>query len=203
MVVKIYFSEEDKLYYYEGTQIFKNKYGITDAEQLKKVEEEIVAIKIAESKTTVKANDNFDFEYFKWIHKFLFEELYEWAGEIRKVRITKGNFTFAFVEHIENQANKLFFELKEEQYLQNDDYEIFIKRVAYYMSELNVIHPFREGNGRVNRLFFRKLAEKRGYDLNFQSVGKEQYLKAIILAAENFDCSLLEEMLKLCIKRVK
>lgn len=199
-MIKIYFSEEDKIYYYEGSKVFINKYGIKNIEKLKEAEEEIVAVKIAEFKTSVQISATFDFEYLKRIHGFLFEELYEWAGEIRKVRITKGNFTFAFVEQIENQAKKLFSELKEEKYLQDYEFKLFIKRLAYYMSELNVIHPFREGNGRVNRLFFRELAERNGYDLNFQNVGKEQYLKANIIAAQILEYSLLEEVLNLCVK---
>jgi len=167
---------------------------------LKEIEVKITALKSAEFSTKQTKIQRFDFEFFKSIHHFLFEEIYDWAGQIRTVRMEKAGFVFAFPENIQTEADRIFKELTNEGYLQNDNKAKLIKRMAYYMSEINVIHPFREGNGRVNRLFFRKLAEKKGYALKFANIDKERYLQAIIKAAKDLDYSLLEEVLSVSVK---
>lgn len=167
---------------------------------LKEIEERITALKSAEFSTKQMKKQRFDFEFLKTIHRFLFEEIYDWAGQIRTVRMEKAGFVFAFPENIQTEAERIFMELANESYLQNYDKTKMIKRMAYFMSEINVIHAFREGNGRVNRFFFRKLAERNGYDLTFAKISKERYLQAIIKAAQDLDYTLLEEVLSVSIK---
>ena len=196
----IYFDEEDSLYCYEGSQVLKNKYGITDPDELEEIEKEITSTKISELKASCPMKNKFNFEYYKKIHYFLFEELYEWAGQIRKVRIKKGGFPFAYPKNIEREGERIFSELKNENQLKEYTFEKFIKRMAYFMTELNALHPFREGNGRVNRIFFRDLAEEKGYDLNFEAIEKEKYLQAIIKATVESNDDLLVNVLKTCIK---
>ena len=84
------------------------------------------------------------------------------AGQekVRTVDIAKGNM-FCNVRFISSQADVIFSGLKEEHYLAGLDEDMFIKRLAYYFSEINALHPFREGNGRSQREFIRSLALKR------------------------------------------
>ena len=199
---RIYFTEEDSKYCYKNTKVLINKYDIKDFDTLKKVEKEISAVKIAVLMFSCAVKNVFDFEYFKEIHKFIFEELYEWAGQIRTLRLEKDGFPFAFPENIEPESKRIFSELKTENYLQGYDYDIFTKRMAYFMTELNVLHPFREGNGRVNRVFFRKLAEMNGYEINFEYVKKEEYLEAIIKSSVFCEINFLEKLLERCLKKL-
>ena len=89
---------------------------------------------------------------------------YEWAGEIRTVNISKGN-RFCRCDYIEPQINKLLSKLKDENCLKDYDKEKVAERLAYYLGEINVIHPFREGNGRTQRLFIEHIADSLGYSL--------------------------------------
>ena len=113
------------------------------------------------------------------IHKFLFQDLYSWAGEFRKVNISKGN-PFCLYTYIEEQLKKLFTELKKEAYLSLLPQEELASRLAYYLGELNAIHPFREGNGRSQRIFIMELAAKNGYILDFYRIKQSDMIYASI-----------------------
>ena len=135
----------DSLYCYEGTNVLINTKNIRDAKQLEDYERSIVAIKLmALHKQGISGN--FDFCHFIGIHHFLFEDIYPFAGELRKANISKGYFQFASWEYIEDQLKQLLEQLRQEKYLSNLNIEDFAKRIAYYWSEINVLHPFREGN---------------------------------------------------------
>ncbi|WP_338100174.1 Fic/DOC family protein [Methanolapillus africanus] len=115
------------------------------------------------------------------MHKYLFEDIYTWVGEIRNCQfLIKGESIFCRADFIHVYADTVFNELKSENYLQNMEYETFIGRCAYYMGEINALHPFRDGNGRVQRIFFQELARRVGYNLNFAAVDKDDLLEADI-----------------------
>ena len=126
---------------------------------------------------------SFDFEHLKRIHKFVFEDIYTWAGEIRHVNISKGN-PFCLCQNIEMYAADIFGKLKADNYLIDYNGNI-AHRLAYYLSEINVLHPFREGNGRAQRLFIEYLADHAGYKVDFSNVTAEEM---IIASAESFAC---------------
>ncbi len=138
----------------------------------------------------------FDLPHLKNIHKELFQELYAWAGQIRTVDITKGDSTFCRSDYIENEANKLLSNLAtKDQYLTKyKDKDKFVQKFADYYCEINVIHPFREGNGRASRVFFEQLAQHNSYTLDFSSVSKSDWINASI---DGFNCdnSKLESIL--------
>lgn len=95
-------------------------------------------------------------------HHRLFQDLYDSVGKERTLRIAKGESQFAFPEYIRKEADKLFRQLKSDNLLMNLDKETFVMKVAFYFGKVNAIHPFREGNGRINRIFFNQLAEDAG-----------------------------------------
>ena len=172
--------EWDKEYCYPDSNVLKNKLGIKNHDELVTAEREITSLKIAMAKAEI-IKGNFDFEHLKKIHKFIFEDIYTWAGETRHVNISKGN-QFCLSQNIEMYAADIFAKLKADYYLIDYDGNI-AHRLAYYLSEINVLHPFREGNGRAQRLFIEYLADHAGYKVDFSNVTPDEM---IIASAESF-----------------
>ena len=187
----------NSIYCYEGTNVLKNKLDIKDLKKLQEKEASITAAKllILREKGITGA---FDKAHIINLHKFIFEDLYYFAGEFRKENIAKGNFRFAEYEYIEEELDKLLEELKNENYLENLSKKDLAKRLSYYMSELNVLHPFREGNGRLIREFIRELALKNNYILNLSKEEPEEILDASIYSI--IDTQKLEEKLYNCLE---
>lgn len=168
--------EQDNYYCYQGTYVLKNKMGITDANELKVAEREITAIRTAQlMQNHIEAS--FDFELLKKIHAFLFGDIYEWAGKIRNVNISKGN-QFCRCEFIDDQMNMVMNKLKKDNYLSDLSREETASKLAYYLGEINAIHPFREGNGRTQRMFIELLAAHNGYQLDFSKITSQEMLEA-------------------------
>ena len=119
-------------------------------------------------------------EHLNKIHQYLFEDIYDFAGKFRNENIAKGVFRFAEYEYIEPELKRLLIKLKDEDYLAGLTKYQLAERLAYYLSELNVLHPYREGNGRTIREFIRELALKNGYVLNLSKVSPKSFLDASI-----------------------
>lgn len=135
--------EWDKEYCYPNSNVLINKLNIKTHAELLAAEREITSLKIAMAKSQPIEGD-FDLEHLKRIHKFIFEDIYSWAGCLRHVNISKGN-QFCLVDNLEMYGNSIFDKLKADNYL--IDYQGSIPhRLAYYLSEINVLHPFRDGN---------------------------------------------------------
>lgn len=152
--------------YLPGTDIPKNRLGITEPELLHEVEETLLQqayqIFIAECESTTR----FDETYFKSLHQRTFETLYDWAGEYRIVDMSKGGSLFCRAAYLEQESKRIFRQLEEEGFLHQADGwqpEKFAERLAYYQSELIALHPFYELNGRITRLFFDLIAVANGY----------------------------------------
>ena len=146
----------NSIYCYPNSNVLVNKFDIHDNKKLASVEKKLVLLKLY---TLMQNNNigNFDIYHFLSIHKFLFEDIYPFAGKIRSEDIAKGSFRFAKWEYIEDQLRELLDKLAKDNF-KNLSKEDMPKKLAYYMSELNVLHPFREGNGRTIREFIRQLA---------------------------------------------
>ncbi len=165
------YAASDK-YTYPDSQVLRNKAGLRDAEVLDRFERTRVAIRALEPGPP----RTFDYKHFRAIHRHLFQDVYDWAGEERTVDISKGRTRFAGSRFIRQNAEGLFAELHRERLLVGNSREGFAKRAAYYLNELNILHPFREGNGRVAREFLRLLSENAGYDLDPSHLTKEAWL---------------------------
>lgn len=193
-----YKDDGDIKYCYPGTQVLINKFDIRDGQQLNTMEREISIVKAAvlSSKVTGK----FDLEHLKSIHRFLFEDIYNWAGQIRTVDIAKGN-VFCLVQFIETQFADLYEKLKEDNFLKDEsDIENVSKKISFYLSELNVIHPFREGNGRVQRIYCQQLCMNTGhFYLDFSMARENEMLEASV---ESFMCKYdkMNSLIRKCIK---
>ncbi len=135
-------------------------------------------------------NGTFDFEHYKAIHKFLFEEIYDWAGKIRTVDMSKKGTSFVKAKDIEHTAAMAFRRLNEKQNFTGMLFEAFIDNIADFYNVLNMLHPFREGNGRTQRVFFTQLIRNAGYDINFSEIDTDELMIATILAAGGIEDSL-------------
>ena len=159
----------DDVYCIPGTAVLKNKAGITDQVQLDEYEGDFTAIRLLEL-TQNPVEGSFDLAHLCKIHQYLFQDVYEWAGEVRTVDIIRGDSRFCNVRQIQSYSTTVFSALAAEKYLLNLEATVFAKRLAHYLSEINAVHPFREGNRRVQRLFISQLAEHAGYSLDYSAL---------------------------------
>ena len=190
------YEARNSIYCYPGSDVLINKLNIRDNQLLSEAERKIVLTKSYELRKNSKIG-NFDLDHFLKIHEFLFEDIYPFAGKFRNENIAKGYFSFAEWQYIEPEIKRLFDKLKAENYLQGKSREELVKGLAYYLSELNVLHPFREGNGRTIREFIRELAFFNGYVLDLQNTTSEELLKASVDSIA--DTKELEETLNRCL----
>ena len=151
--------------------ILKNKLGINDPLELAREEEKITKIK-AKQLFEEGILDSFEVGTFKGlseIHKYLFEEVYEFAGKIRTENISKSNFRFASAMYLEEALKKV------DQMPQTNFDEIIEKYI-----EMNIAHPFREGNGRSTRIWIDMILKKEMRKvIDWSKVNKEDYLLAM------------------------
>lgn len=151
--------------------MLENKLGISNEVELAKEEERITKLKALELFDSGKIND-FEVGTTKGlcdIHKYLFEDIYSFAGEIRKVNIAKGNFRFAAVLYLNDVLSSI-------DNMKQDTFEDIVKKYV----EMNIAHPFREGNGRSTRIWLDMiLKNKIGMVIDWSKIDKEDYLLAM------------------------
>lgn len=160
------------------TGVLFNRLGLTKATDLEHAERDITrAASILLEERPVAGG--FDLAHLKTVHAVIFRDIYSWAGQIRTVAIAKGSL-FCLPQHIESYADDVFRALKGEAWLRNLKRDAFVERLTYYFGEVNALHPFREGNGRAQRAFFRELTRQAGYLLNLKHLDAEQNVTASI-----------------------
>lgn len=138
-----------------------------------------------------------DVNHLMKIHKFIFGDIYPFAGKFRNEDINLDG-GFAPNKHLAEATHELLKNLSKEKYLKGLDVDKTSERLAYYMSELNFAHPFMEGNGRINREFVRTLALKNGYELDWDKVDSNEILNATIIGTRNYDINPLANLIKEC-----
>jgi cell filamentation protein len=168
---------------YPGTSVLINNYGIRDEEKLLQAELEITQEAAArwEHEPPFAA---FDFAHYRSIHKFLFEELYVWAGQIRDVNISKKGTRFCPFDEIESCAGAIFTRLEGADFLRGLQKKKFVNEFVDLYDTTNMLHPFREGNGRTQRLFLAQLARCAGWELNFADINIDELMIATMYSAQ-------------------
>ena len=167
------------IYCYRDTDVLKNKLNIRDKDELKRAEEEYTAIKqYILLETPIKGR--FTKTQLMNIHRFLFEDIFPFAGHIRREQISKGNTMFYPPNLIDKELNKVFTTIHKTNMLHETDRKKQIEHLSYIMSELNIIHPFREGNGRSIRELIRCMALRYGYTLDWSQVDRDTMLNAAV-----------------------
>ena len=168
--------------YFPRTKSLVNYFGIKERSRLREVEMKISNIRTAEL-LTEPALQAFDFSYLKQIHKTLFGDIYPSAGQIRTILAARRT-EFCSPEFIESTADDIFSRLHKVHFLKEMEREEFINDLAFFMGEVEALHPFRDGNGRTTRLFFYQLAMQAGYDIDWAMVDPDRLLEADISAID-------------------
>ena len=168
---------------YPGTTVLINKFDIRDEEKLNEIESVISSTRYAEWLNAPQAVA-FDFDHYKAIHHFLFSDLYEWAGEVRTVNISKKGTQFTPAENIESQAELIFERLRVCNYFKDLPHDEFVEEIVDFYCVTNALHPFREGNGRTQRVFLTQLIRNAGYEINFADMDTDLLMIATIQSAQ-------------------
>lgn len=179
---------------YPGTTILINKFDIQDEEKLNEIESVLSSARYAEW-LNVPQYVTFDFDHYRAIHRFLFSDLYDWAGEVRTVNISKKGTQFTPAENIERQAELIFKRLKECNYFKGLPHDEFVEEIVDFYCITNALHPFREGNGRTQRAFLTQLIRNAGYDISFADMDTELLMIATIRSAQGVT-DLLKQVFK-------
>jgi len=160
--------------------ILRNVPGLTDQAKLDRFE----AAEAAEALVRLHVNTikgAYESAHLKKIHARIFQNIYPWAGEFRRVNMHRAaSYPFAVVQFMEQNLDHALAQLAGENHLRGLDARAFAGRAAYYLGELNSIHPFREGNGRTQREFIRELAAEVGHRINWGRVTRKQMYDASI-----------------------
>ena len=163
---------------YPGTTVLINKLGLRDQAALDQAERISVTLRAAELESN-SCTEPFTFEFYCDLHRALFRDLYDWAGELRTIDLSKkgtaellrlGQAKFRYLE-----------DAAEFRGLEKNELAV---RAADFYHELNMLHPFREGNGRTERLFFALLIRRCGYRISFAECDLDALLTATIYAAQ-------------------
>ena len=198
-------------YCYQGTSVLINKKNILDKEQLKEEEIGLTTYKLSLLNLDDEIlNKKYNFEHYLNIHKFLFDELYDFAGCIRNENIHKsrepyapGKTPFCQVYLIRDMLNQTLQEMNI-NYRKITNRERYVLFLSKYFLDLNIIHPFREGNGRTLREFLREYVERINKDLGFDfeldysmdEEVKDKFTKAAILDDQNLSYEVFDAILK-------
>jgi cell filamentation protein len=164
---------------YPGSHVLINRLGIRQEDELALAEIELSQARVEAFEPDF---DDMSLRALQAIHRHLFQDLYSWAGELRTVDVSKGGTRFANATRIAPEADKLFRQLAAENYLIGMQRSQFAARLAHYYCELNVIHPFRDGNGRTQRLLFEIICINAGHAIRWEPIGQTEWLDANIAA---------------------
>ena len=165
---------EDTLYLYPGSAVLRNKLGITDKERLDRIERLFVVERAAEGIPTGR----FDLAHLRAIHRHLFQDVYEWAGELRKVEIAKDGHQFQFRQYLETGMADIARRLEKAKFLTGLSRADFAAKAGEIMGDVNYVHPFREGNGRTQLYFLEQLARQAGHPIDLRRLDRQRWIAA-------------------------
>lgn len=179
--------------------LLRNRLNIKDQQRLEEIEGAFSSLRIAELGQHPLKVKQYDLEHLQAIHKYIFQDVYDWAGQVRDFSLWKGETRFAPPTIIQQGSDYLFGRLAREKHLRGLDADDFSKRAGYYLGEINHLHPFREGNGRTQRCFINQLAQQSGYSLSWNKTTQAEMIKASV-EADKGDHSFMSEIIKTCLQ---
>lgn len=187
----------DDPYVISGSTCLINRLGLTDTQALNAAEEQFVNIRMAEL-DAVPAEATFDLKHLCQIHERLFGDVYPFAGQIRVVDLSKGHQLVLPFRLIESEAEQCFRWLHAQRLLAGLDVATFGSEVGFFLGWVNKIHPFREGNGRTQRLLIDQLALHNGYVIEWSAMSKSAMVEACREArGDKQDCARLSKLIAL------
>lgn len=183
----------DDPYCYKGTHVLKNRASLRDAETLEAFELEMSTLRADEPLPAGR----FTPAHYKRIHHHLFQDVYAWAGKYRTVRTSKGGNMFCYPEHIASSMDQLFKQLQLPAFESGGDAEEFLDAATSFLSDLNAIHPFREGNGRSQLAFIYLLGQQARHPLDLTRINRDTFMPAMIMSFAGNNGPLRSELQKL------
>ena len=162
-------------YLYPELNVMRNRLDIRQAKRLAQAAYEFTALRAATLSLGPLLRG---LPHLCAIHQHLYQDIFDWAGDIREMDIYQGDTRFCHFAYIEKEGNALMQDLGEEGYLVGLEKADFINRLSHYYCEINVLHPFRIGNGIVQRIFFEQLAIHAGYQLDWRGIDPEAWAQA-------------------------
>jgi cell filamentation protein len=191
--------ENSDPYLHPGTNVLKNLRGLTDPELLERFEARRTHYRVSELIDN-PIPGRFDVGHLKAIHRYIFQDVYEWAGQFRTVNISKGGHLFGLATFLEPALQQVLTKLAAENHLIELDANTFAGRAAYFLGELNAAHPFREGNGRAQREFIRELGLKAGHYIDWRATTAEEMIEASQLSHLRGESSLFANLILKCLR---
>lgn len=161
-------------YVYPGTDVLKNKLGLSDPDELDRAERTLVQTRIQEGSPTGR----FDLFHLQAIHRHLFQDVYEWAGELRTLEISKGGHQFQFRQYIETGMADVHRRLEAANYLRGLPRGDFAQEAGRIIGDVNYVHPFREGNGRTQALYLQQLSQQANHPLDLTKIDRSAWIEA-------------------------
>ena len=178
--------------YVDENGVLKNKLGIKNSADLKETERDFTGNRISELREH-PIKGSFDFKHLQKIHAYIFQDIYDWAGKTRTVKIAKGNM-FCSTLYIDSYQQDVFEQLRRDDFLKDMNREQFSEKAAFYLGEINMLHPFREGNGRTQRAFMLELGRDAGWESDLSKVSREEMILASQQSAKSSN-ALFEKMI--------
>jgi cell filamentation protein len=166
----------DDPYCYPISRVLKNRARIQLPDLLETFEVRATTLRASEP----LPNGQFDPTHYRTIHHHLFQDVYDWAGEYRTIRIAKGSSMFCYPEHIAGQMDVLFALLRKPSFHPGATAAGFVTASAQFLADLNAIHPFREGNGRTQLTFLFLVGHRAGIALDMTRIRPQEMLSAMI-----------------------
>jgi cell filamentation protein len=184
------------VYCYPGTDVLKNRLNIRDSDLLASAERDI---------TNISANliefspPPYDLNYLCSIHRHLFADIYDWAGQLRSIDISKMRTRFCTASRIIPESAKNFSILAKYNYFEGLNKSDLVKLAAESYGEINMLHPFREGNGRAQRILYEHMIVNAGFEIDWTDIQADEWLAANIDSALSCDYQRLEIIFDRCI----
>ena len=185
-------------YLYPGTVVLKNLRGFRDSDSLSRFEGNAAARRLLEL-TKKPVEGRFDVAHLRDIHRRIFQDVFAWAGQFRTVNISKDGHLFGAANFVEQALEEVLRKLAAEQYLQGTSADAFCDRAGFFLGEINAAHPFREGNGRTQREFFRELGRQAGFGIDWSRITREEMIAASRESFLTGDASGLTILVRKCI----
>jgi cell filamentation protein len=166
----------DTIYCYPGTEVLRNLADLRTAAEVERFE---LAMTSQRAEEPLPAG-RFSVAHYRAVHRHLFQDVYAWAGKLRRVRIGKGDSIFCYPENIATELRELFARLRTGNFLCDLTADEFAAGAASFLTTLNAIHAFREGNGRTQLTFLAMLAENAGHPFGQRQLRPREFLEAMI-----------------------
>jgi len=183
-------------YCLENSTVLINELGITDAKELETAEQQLTELAALDIDFQPPP---YDLDYLRELHRNLFGDIYGWAGELRSIDLVKGDTRFCSCQRIAAEATKQFESLAAANYFEGDSRQDLVAHAAEFYVELNMSHPFREGNGRVQRILFEHMIINCGYEFSLGGISEEEWVQANV-AGMNCNYRPMRKIFDRCIK---